>query len=58
MGFVTAADLLIGTKSIRSRSDVEDYFIQFNAGNICGYTAYYSKDIVVSVSILSFLLDS
>jgi hypothetical protein len=46
MGY--SANLPTGTKSIRSQADVEDYIANLNADNTAGYTAYYSKDAVVS----------
>jgi hypothetical protein len=44
----SSPDLRIGTKSIRNRADLDDYVYHFNANDKAEYTAYYSKDAVVS----------
>jgi hypothetical protein len=43
-----STDLRIGTKSIRTKADFEDYVRQFNRDNKAEYTAFYAKDAVVS----------
>ncbi|KAH7202930.1 hypothetical protein IWW34DRAFT_759354 [Fusarium oxysporum f. sp. albedinis] len=42
--------LRIGTKSIRSKADLEDYVRHFNRDDKAEYTAYYAKDAVFRFS--------
>ncbi|KAF4995691.1 hypothetical protein FDECE_12720 [Fusarium decemcellulare] len=46
----SSANLALGTKSIRSRADLEDYVYNFNANNKAAYTAYYAKNAVFKFS--------
>lgn len=46
----TSAPLRLGTKSIRSKADLEEYVRHFNRDDKVEYTAYYAKDAVVSTA--------
>jgi hypothetical protein len=46
----TSTPLRLGTKSIRSTADLEEYVRHFNRNDKVEYTAYYAKDAVVSAA--------